>query len=673
MKPALANARMDVLSTTTSSPSGAGAQNSGRTPLMVAVGLSDLPIVKLLLDRGADPNVRDAANCTAEMMRCSQASVWWKTDLQILTALVEKGLDVNVANSEGKTLLILAAENNLPEAARGLLECTSALKRPLNLLHQDLRRWTALMRAAENGATECVALMLEKIPAAGLRKFVDLTNEFGQSALHLAAQRGHTDIVKLLLQAGCDFVGKDRDGMTPVELAKEAGHREIFTLLDQLTQAALIVEKQASSARPGNAEFSFGGAANSGGGQGHAGASHGQGGGTMAFLGIGRLLPTGKGLTAGTVEATATKSSLTGSSLPKAGGSTDALARSQSPSSQSSQHVVKENVGASPSSPPKVATLNITIPQIGIPLSKILGEHHQQVLKLATLPVDTIDLPVGLVRTLQSIAKSYGGQVGLGDLANKNEKEKEEAMSLGPITGSAIPVVVTVAVSNVLPSRPPLPSVPTTSPNRTQQLPSVTPQQQSSGGSSPGQTHNSSKNAAETTTKSVWQNIDSYAQTLAHSHSQLQAAIMDVQQLEVSAFRSYYDALRPVEESITDLNALKPKMDKLVNQISLQSLSGNNGLSSVVDLFSPIERVQDRLAVFQKSKASLQTTEGLLSSLLTVRNALQTVGDKVGAEVAVLSKLVGRTCCSICRCAFDDKEHQPMALLGKSQKCGGFR
>lgn len=117
-------------------------------------------------------------------------------------------LDVNIASNEGKTLLILAAENSLADAVRGVLE--KSVKKPVNLAAHDKRRWTALMWCAENGLADCCALMLEKAAAADLKKLVDAQNEFGRTALHMAAGKGRVDIVKLLLRAGAEFAGKDR-------------------------------------------------------------------------------------------------------------------------------------------------------------------------------------------------------------------------------------------------------------------------------------------------------------------------------------------------------------------------------------------------------------------------------------------------------------------------------
>ncbi|KAF7306844.1 Succinate--CoA ligase [ADP-forming] subunit alpha, mitochondrial [Mycena indigotica] len=59
----------------------------------------------------------------------------------------------------------------------------------------------------------------------------DARDEFGYTALHLAADRGHTLVVQLLLQRGADRSIQDEDGLTAAELAEAAGHDGIVRML----------------------------------------------------------------------------------------------------------------------------------------------------------------------------------------------------------------------------------------------------------------------------------------------------------------------------------------------------------------------------------------------------------------------------------------------------------
>uniref|UniRef100_A0A8C5D616 CARD- and ANK-containing Inflammasome Adaptor Protein n=1 Tax=Gouania willdenowi TaxID=441366 RepID=A0A8C5D616_GOUWI len=68
-------------------------------------------------------------------------------------------------------------------------------------------------------------------------RHVDLQNNTGCTALHRAASRGHTDIVKALIQAGAPIHVVDDQGRTPVHLAAEQL---------QLESVSVLVKEEAS-------------------------------------------------------------------------------------------------------------------------------------------------------------------------------------------------------------------------------------------------------------------------------------------------------------------------------------------------------------------------------------------------------------------------------------------
>ncbi|KAF8168207.1 hypothetical protein B0H34DRAFT_684636 [Crassisporium funariophilum] len=59
-------------------------------------------------------------------------------------------------------------------------------------------------------------------------------DEYGYAPIHLACDRGNTDIVKSLLVRGADRHIKDPDDFSPLELAQEAGHSEIAHILSSV-------------------------------------------------------------------------------------------------------------------------------------------------------------------------------------------------------------------------------------------------------------------------------------------------------------------------------------------------------------------------------------------------------------------------------------------------------
>jgi len=54
-----------------------------------------------------------------------------------------------------------------------------------------------------------------------------------ETPLHVASERGHVEIVRLLLEHGADLRARDSDGRTPSELALQYGKLEIVELLSQ--------------------------------------------------------------------------------------------------------------------------------------------------------------------------------------------------------------------------------------------------------------------------------------------------------------------------------------------------------------------------------------------------------------------------------------------------------
>ncbi|VDB99717.1 unnamed protein product [Peniophora sp. CBMAI 1063] len=62
---------------------------------------------------------------------------------------------------------------------------------------------------------------------------VNAKDEFGYTALHLAADRGNAAAVKALLAKGADKSLQDEDEFTALELAKVAGHEDVVALLEK--------------------------------------------------------------------------------------------------------------------------------------------------------------------------------------------------------------------------------------------------------------------------------------------------------------------------------------------------------------------------------------------------------------------------------------------------------
>uniref|UniRef100_A0A0G4ID66 Uncharacterized protein n=1 Tax=Chromera velia CCMP2878 TaxID=1169474 RepID=A0A0G4ID66_9ALVE len=83
----------------------------------------------------------------------------------------------------------------------------------LNMDWQDENGKTALMGASENGHTDIVRLLVDA------KANVDMQDKNGQTALILASENGHMDIVRLLVDARANVDIQDTEGNTVLMLA----------------------------------------------------------------------------------------------------------------------------------------------------------------------------------------------------------------------------------------------------------------------------------------------------------------------------------------------------------------------------------------------------------------------------------------------------------------------
>lgn len=155
---------------------------TGYTPLIVAVIQGKLPVVRVLIERGAN-------------------------------------LEYEEPNRK-RTVLILAAKH-------GQLECVDELlKRGVLVNKADKFNMTALMYASKEGHTDCVKILLNRMAGP------NCTDENGYTAMHYACKFGHLNIVSLLYERGGSLEIRDLvEGKTPLHIASQYGKKDVVARL----------------------------------------------------------------------------------------------------------------------------------------------------------------------------------------------------------------------------------------------------------------------------------------------------------------------------------------------------------------------------------------------------------------------------------------------------------
>ena len=193
------------------------ADADGTTPLMHAVLNADLDCVRLLLQKGADPNLRNHFGATALM--------WAVDDSGKVEELLKGGAAVNVKSNRGTTPLLAAS---LIWGNHTVVDKLLAKGADVSAIDSD--GWTPLVKAAASGDSAIVRTLLSKgaTPEQATNTFTPLT---------IAAWNGHVEIVRLLLENGAGVNTKDANfGVTPLAAA---------AFFDREAIARILIEKGA--------------------------------------------------------------------------------------------------------------------------------------------------------------------------------------------------------------------------------------------------------------------------------------------------------------------------------------------------------------------------------------------------------------------------------------------
>lgn len=147
-------------------------------------------------------------------------------DLRLVQSLLEEGVDVNEKDHFGNTALIYAAAGGHLGVVRWLVSAGASVKA------KNQVGMTALLRAGMNGHGEVVSL-LKKLRAEDEPQ-ATLSSAYGadpRQSLLRAAQDGRLSQVRACLAVGADVNAQTLEGWTPLMLAAIKGHTDIVRAL----------------------------------------------------------------------------------------------------------------------------------------------------------------------------------------------------------------------------------------------------------------------------------------------------------------------------------------------------------------------------------------------------------------------------------------------------------
>ena len=199
-------------------------------PLTYAVSKNSIPVVKYLINHGADLNVENEVDTAGSERAITLASD--KYNVTLLKLLINAGAKLSwpvpiMDNGMFDGCLCNIIENNDDELLKFALE-NGAMPNSSSCSGDYCRH--PLAAAVEKNNINAVRILLNN------GSDVNYQDPYKSSALIIAIKNNNKEIMNLLLQYGADVYKKGNDGTTletktPIEYAKEKNNREALSIL----------------------------------------------------------------------------------------------------------------------------------------------------------------------------------------------------------------------------------------------------------------------------------------------------------------------------------------------------------------------------------------------------------------------------------------------------------
>ncbi|XP_064648007.1 transient receptor potential cation channel subfamily A member 1 homolog isoform X2 [Lineus longissimus] len=185
------------------------------TCLHLAAVTGDQDIVKLLLDNNARIDSLNDQQETA----LHRAAAFDQTD--VCEVLLERGALVEKKNKDNFTPLLVAANKGHERTVKCLM------RRRADVFAMDKNEKTAIYWAAAEDKLAALKMLLSH-PTVILANLIDIGDRYGNTPLHVAAEKGYVRIVKCLLEHKAGKGLKNEDEQTPIHLASKFGRTNVI-------------------------------------------------------------------------------------------------------------------------------------------------------------------------------------------------------------------------------------------------------------------------------------------------------------------------------------------------------------------------------------------------------------------------------------------------------------
>jgi ankyrin repeat protein len=224
-----------------------------RTAISLAIQMGKIPVISALLDAGANPNLSDETDdgLDANSPLMEAASTFFATNRgEMVRLLIKRGANLNQQDADGRTPLMHALRYSDMDVIEILIKAGADLD------IRDKEGNTALMMAELNQSSKVVNILkqsgaslhglkeIELLQAVdsgdidGVRKLlrnnnININIRLGNSTLlYRAAQNGHSEITKLLINTGADINQRSSEGyFNPLLIAAYYGNLEVVKIL----------------------------------------------------------------------------------------------------------------------------------------------------------------------------------------------------------------------------------------------------------------------------------------------------------------------------------------------------------------------------------------------------------------------------------------------------------